>query len=213
MSLTLDAFQTLRSGLPVSAPVSLTLAPGKGAALRGANGAGKSTLLRGLIGLAPARGQAVLNGVSSDEPDRWLDQIAHTAHSDAIKGAFTVRENLAFWASLYGGDPAHAMERFDLTTLADRPAAACSAGQKRRLGLARLVLSHRPLWLLDEPTVSLDTAHTALFADALKTHLQAGGMALIATHIDLGLPLPPLEITPPAPESRNEDPFLKGDWA
>lgn len=213
MSLTLDAFQTLRGGLPVSAPVTLSLAPGQGAALRGANGAGKSTLLRGLIGLAPSRGSAQLNGVSHEEPDRWLEQIAHTAHADAIKGALTVRENLAFWSRLYGGDPERALHAFDLESLADRPAAACSAGQKRRLGLARLALAPRALWLLDEPTVSLDVAHTALFAEVLKSHLTNGGMALIATHIDLGLPLPPVEVTAPAPEAREDDPFLRGDWA
>jgi heme exporter protein A len=99
-----------------------------------------------------------------------------------------VRENLAFWAAIYGtGGVTEAMDRFRLGDLSQRMAGALSAGQKRRLGLARLLVTGRKAWLLDEPTVSLDAGSVALFADAVRAHLAGGGLALIATHIDLGL--------------------------
>jgi heme exporter protein A len=99
-----------------------------------------------------------------------------------------VRENLAFWASVYGtGAVDAALEGMNLRALADRRAANLSAGQTRRLGLARLLVTGRPIWVLDEPTVSLDVASVALFAGVVRAHLAAGGAALIATHIDLGL--------------------------
>ena len=98
-------------------------------------------------------------------------------------------ENLSFWAAIYGGPPIdHALQALDLVALARRRAGELSAGQKRRLGLARLLVTGRPLWLLDEPTVSLDVASVALFAGVVRQHLAAGGLAVIATHVDLGLP-------------------------
>jgi heme exporter protein A len=115
------------------------------------------------------------------------EEVAYAAHADGLKPTLTVAENLAFWAAIYGtGDIRPAMERFRLTDLARRAAQNLSAGQKRRLGLARLLVTGRKLWLLDEPTVSLDVASVALFADAVRAHLAGGGLALIATHIDLG---------------------------
>ena len=97
-------------------------------------------------------------------------------------------KNLDFWAAIFGGrDIDGALAAMDLRALADRPAQTLSAGQRRRLGLARLALTGRPLWLLDEPTVSLDAASVALFATMIAGHLAQGGAAIIATHIDLGL--------------------------
>jgi heme exporter protein A len=114
--------------------------------------------------------------------------VAYAAHADGLKPTLTVAENLAFWAAVYGtGEVAPAMERFRLADLSRRSAGALSAGQKRRLGLARLLVTGRKVWLLDEPTVSLDVASVELFADAVRGHLAEGGLALIATHIDLGL--------------------------
>ena len=177
-----------RGGLRTVEGVSFTLAAGQALILRGPNGIGKTTLLRTIAGLQPL----VMGRI--DMPD---DAVAYAAHADGLKGALTVAENLAFWAQVFGGgDIAKALAAMDLTALADRPAAALSAGQKRRLGLARLLVARRPLWVLDEPTVSLDAASVARFADTVRAHLARGGAALIATHIDLGLKAQVLELTP-----------------
>ena len=167
-----------RGGMAVLEGVSLTLAPGGVLVLRGANGVGKTTLLRCLAGLQPA-----LAGVVTGAGD-----VAYAGHADGLKAMLTVAENLAFWASVHGGAVGGALAALNLVALGDRRAADLSAGQKRRLGLARLLVAGRKVWLLDEPTVSLDAASVALFGAVLRGHLAAGGSALIATHIDLGLP-------------------------
>jgi heme exporter protein A len=121
-----------------------------------------------------------------------------------------VAENLTFWASAFAaGDIAPALDAFDLHDLAHRRAGEMSAGQKRRLSLARLLVTGRPLWCLDEPTVSLDVENVARFARAVDTHLAKGGAAIIATHIDLGLPnARSLDVTPfMAKRLRDDDPF------
>lgn len=177
-----------RGGLRTVEEVSFTLAAGQALILRGPNGIGKTTLLRTIAGLQPPVQGRI------DMPD---DAVAYAAHADGLKGALTVAENLVFWARVFGGgDVAGAMDAMDLGPLADRPAAALSAGQKRRLGLARLLVARRPLWVLDEPTVSLDVASVARFADMVRGHLAGGGAALIATHIDLGLDAQVLDLTP-----------------
>ena len=168
-----------RGGMPVLAGVSFELAAGQALILRGPNGVGKTTLLRTIAGLQPAL---------SGEVTGAEDQIAYAAHSDGLKAMLSVRENLTFWAEVFGqSDIEPALEAFDLNDLAERLAGTLSAGQKRRLGLARLLVTARPIWVLDEPTVSLDTASVDMFGRAVRTHLQNGGVALIATHIDLGL--------------------------
>jgi heme exporter protein A len=165
--------------VPVLSGISFRLGAGEAAVLRGPNGSGKTTLLRTLAGLQPP-----MDGAVSVPPE----EIAYAAHADGLKPTLTVAENLRFWAAIYGtGDMRAAMERFRLADLARRPAGALSAGQKRRLGLARLLVTGRRVWLLDEPTVSLDAGSVALFAEAVRAHLAQGGLALIATHIDLGL--------------------------
>ncbi|MGN7869661.1 heme ABC exporter ATP-binding protein CcmA [Paracoccus sp. 22332] len=189
--MTLLAVQDLavaRGGLRTVEGVSFTLDAGQALILRGPNGIGKTTLLRAVAGLQPPVAGRI------EMPD---DAVAYAAHADGLKGALTVTENLAFWAQVFGGgDVAGAIAAMDLTGLAHRPAAALSAGQKRRLGLARLMVARRPLWVLDEPTVSLDAASVARFAAMVRGHLAQGGAALIATHIDLGLDAGVLDLTP-----------------
>lgn len=177
--LSLQDLSVGRGGLTVLSDVSFSLGAGEAAVLRGPNGSGKTTLLRTVAGLQPAYAGAV-----ESEPE----SIAYAGHADGLKGTLSVAENLDFWASLYGGgDIDAALEAFDLTALKTRRAQALSAGQKRRLGLARLLVTKRPIWVLDEPTVSLDAASVNLFAGVVEAHLAAGGAALMATHIDLGL--------------------------
>lgn len=168
-----------RGGLTVLEGVSFTLRRGQALVLRGPNGIGKTTLLRTLAGLQPA---------IAGEISLPAESMAYAAHADGLKATLSVAENLAFWAAIYGTDAVEmALERMNLLELRDRLAANLSAGQKRRLGLARLLVTGRPIWVLDEPTVSLDAASVALFAAVVRAHLAAGGAALMATHIDLGL--------------------------
>jgi heme exporter protein A len=114
------------------------------------------------------------------------DQIAYAGHLDAVKAQMTVAENLNFWAGVYGtGNIRAALNKLELASLADRPAHTLSAGQKRRLGLGRLLVSGRNIWLLDEPTASLDSLNTALLARVISDHCAAGGIAILSTHLDL----------------------------
>jgi heme exporter protein A len=169
-----------RGGVTVLQGLTFALMPGQALILRGPNGSGKTTLLRTLAGLQPPA-----DGSYHLPPD----SVAYAAHADGLKSTLTVAENLSFWSQIYGGPATqHALTALNLTQLTRRRAGELSAGQKRRLGLARLLVTGRPVWLLDEPTVSLDVASVALFADVVRAHLGKGGLAVIATHVDLGLP-------------------------
>jgi heme exporter protein A len=169
-----------RGGVTVLQGVDFAVAPGQALILRAPNGAGKTTLLRTIAGLQPQVAGRILAAP---------DAVAYAAHADGLKSTLTVEENLAFWSAIYGGPaPDRAIRAMDLESLVRRRAGELSAGQKRRLGLARLLVTGRPLWLLDEPTVSLDVASVALFAGVVRAHLAEGGAAIIATHVDLGLP-------------------------
>ena len=178
-----------RGGVPILSGVSFKVDAGQALILRGSNGIGKTTLLRTLAGLQPA----ISGDVSYPE-----DQGAYASHADGIKTALTVAENLAFWAEVHGTKlPPTIFDTFDLSDLRDRMGGTLSAGQKRRLGLARLGVIGRKVLFLDEPTVSLDWLSVRLFTDWLQnTHLASGGVAVIATHIDLGLEAPSLELEP-----------------
>jgi heme exporter protein A len=175
--LTVSGVSVARGGVPVIEGVSFAVPPGEALVLQSPNGSGKTTLLRALAGLQP-----LLAGEVIAPPEELL----YAGHLDAVKAALSVAENLEFWAGIYGTSGiAAALERFEIEALSARPAGRISAGQRRRLGLARLLVARRKIWLLDEPTVSLDRASTALFEEVLEDHLAAGGVAVIASHIEL----------------------------
>ncbi len=203
MTLTVTDLSIARGGVPVLQGLNFTLAPGHALVLRGPNGIGKTTLLRTLAGLQPP---------VSGRIDGADDTIAYAGHSDGIKPTLSVTENLTFWASVFGArDIQPALDAYALNDLAQRHAGNLSAGQKRRLGLSRLLVTGRPIWMLDEPTVSLDVDAVAMFADAVRAHLGQGGMALIATHIDLGLKADLLDVGPYKATPRALDDF-DGDF-
>jgi heme exporter protein A len=175
--------------------LSFSLGAGGLLALVGRNGSGKTTLLRALALLARAD-TGVIRWQGADvrtDPDAWRGKLAWLGHLDGLKGDLSVRENLLAAEALRGGPAGHdrvdgALVDFDLAVLAARPVRTLSAGQRRRSALARMVMSQAPVWLLDEPLNALDLPAQDAFRAALERHLLAGGMAIAATHADLGLP-------------------------
>lgn len=193
MSLVIDNLRSVRAGRTVFAGLSVDVQPGEALILAGPNGAGKSTLLRILAGLLRADAGYVRFGAVSLVEDRaeFQERILYTGHLNAVKSALTAHEMLAFWADIYGAPREAvdgALEALALSRLADHPVRTLSAGQRRRLGLSRLALIDRPLWLLDEPTVSLDADSAARVASLARTRCESGGIVVAATHIDLAIP-------------------------
>jgi heme exporter protein A len=167
--------------------LSFALAPGEALLVSGPNGAGKTSLLRQLAGLLPlAAGHLAVTGA---DPDTSPAELCHyVGHLNAAKNALNVRENLAFWADFLSdgdGDLAAALAAFGLEPLADLPAGLLSAGQKRKLALSRLFAAPRPIWLLDEPSVSLDAGSVKRLDAAIRDHLKAGGIAVVSSHVPL----------------------------
>jgi heme exporter protein A len=186
MELKANGLTCERGGRIVFRGLSLALRTGQLMQLTGPNGSGKSSLLRLVAGLNEAQsGDISLTGGAKDLS---IGQQAHyIAHQEPVKAALSVHENLAFWRDfLGGGDVEEALEAFDLARLSSYPAGLLSAGQKRRLALARLVLVPRVLWLLDEPTVGLDTASLARLVGVMARQIEKGGMIIAATHVPLG---------------------------
>ncbi|MGD9921622.1 MAG: heme ABC exporter ATP-binding protein CcmA [Pseudorhodoplanes sp.] len=188
MTLSAQALSCQRGGRPVFEGLGFSVAGGEALLVTGRNGAGKSSLLRMIAGLLRIAGGTL--SLAGGDPERSIGEQAHyLGHSDALKPALTVAENLAFWSAWLGGasEPREALTAVALEALAELPAAYLSAGQKRRLSIARLVAVKRPLWLLDEPTSALDAASQAVLLDLMRGHLAGGGMIVAATHLPLGL--------------------------
>jgi heme exporter protein A len=178
----------------VFAGLDFAVSPGGLLVLTGPNGSGKSSLLRIMAGLLrPAGGALFWDGTAvAEDPEAQAARLHYLGHLHAVKPVLTAAENLAFWAALYGqgaagGDTevATALAAFDLTALAGVPGGMLSAGQMRRVALARLLVTPAEVWLLDEPTVGLDTASLARLSDAIAEHRAGGGRVIAATHVPL----------------------------
>ncbi len=180
-----------RGGRRVFQGVSFAVLPGALLSLEGPNGAGKTSLLRMLAGfIAPVSGSLVFqgNGARVEDAEERGRFVAWLGHQDGVKAQMSVGENLAFFAALYGaGGSQDVLSRVGLGKMKDLPAQYLSAGQRRRLGLARLILSARPLWLLDEPLAALDAAGKNLAAELMREHCARGGIVIAATHDALGV--------------------------
>ena len=187
----------VRGGRDVFSGLDFEVPAGEALAVTGRNGSGKTSLLRLIAGLlTPAGGSIALEG--GDDELTLAEQAHYLGHRDALKPALSVLENLAFWRDFLGGeiaeadadlapDLAQSLASVGLDHATDLPAAFLSAGQRRRLSIARLVAVRRPIWLLDEPSTALDTAGQSLFSTLMQSHLATGGIIIAATHGPLGI--------------------------
>jgi heme exporter protein A len=197
MTLSGRGLSCVRGGRRVFSGVSFSIAAGCALVLTGPNGAGKSSLLRVIAGLIrPVAGKVVLEG--GDPELSVAEQCHYVGHLDPLKPALTVTENLAFWACFLNGARAadgaaliaRGLDAAGLADLAEMPAGYLSAGQRRRLSLARVLAAPRPVWLLDEPTTALDAASQERLQTVMHAHLAGGGLIVAATHAPLGLAAP-----------------------
>lgn len=189
MRLSVDELTCRRGSRELFAGLGFSLAAGEALMVTGRNGSGKSSLLRLVAGLLhPTGGRISLEG--GDAELSIAEQAHYLGHQDALKPSLTVGENLRFWSAWLGpaeNPPERALDRVGLGGIADLPAAYLSAGQRRRLSLARLLTVHRPLWLLDEPASTLDSEGQVRLGDLMRAHLTRGGMILAAAHGPIGL--------------------------
>jgi heme exporter protein A len=196
MRLLASGLKCVRGGREVFSDLSFEVQAGELLAVTGRNGSGKTSLLRLIAGLlAPAEGSLALAG--GDTELTLPEQAHYLGHRDALKPALSVFENLKFWQDFLGGKPSdsqQSLEAVGLAHAAHLPAAYLSAGQRRRLSLARLLAVRRPVWLLDEPTTALDTTGQDMIASLMRDHLASGGLIVAATHAPLGLAAKELRI-------------------
>jgi len=190
MRLSGRGLRCIRGGREVFSGLDFEVSAGQALAVTGPNGAGKTSLLRLIAGLLALSGGAIdLAGANSE---LTLPEQAHyLGHRDALKPSLSIAENLAFWRDFLGGEAFNAeasLAAAGLAHAAQLPAAVLSAGQRRRLSIARLLCVRRPVWLLDEPTSALDAVGQAMFARVMQEHLAGGGLIVAATHA-------PLEVT------------------
>jgi len=179
LAISAKSLSVSRGGINLLEGLNIELNSGQAGILHGPNGVGKTTLLRALAGLQP---------IESGKIEYSIYDVCYSGHADGVKPTLTVRENLEFWADIFGHHSiSEAAEQFMISDFLDLKVGTLSAGQKRRVGLSRLGLTGRSVWLLDEPTVSLDQTSVSIFENIIKDHLLKNGCALIATHIDLGL--------------------------
>lgn len=179
-----------RGGEAVFAGIGFSLEDGEGLIVTGPNGSGKSTLLRVIAGLLPHEAGRIAVEGGGEEFSTVASACHYLGHQNAMKAALTVSENLEFWRSFAGNGKlgiSDALEEVGLGGLGHLPFGYLSTGQKRRAAIAKLLISHRPVWLLDEPTAGLDKASEAQFAGLMRAHCAAGGIIIAATHLPLGL--------------------------
>ena len=189
MRLSGRGLRCIRGGREVFSGLDFAASAGEALAVTGPNGAGKTSLLRQIAGLlAIAGGSIALEGGGGELT--LAEQAHYLGHRDALKPALSVMENLAFWRDFLGGevsDAGKSLAAVGLDHTAQLPAVVLSAGQRRRLSIARLLTVRRPIWLLDEPTSALDAAGQAMFSVLMQQHLGRGGMIVAATHAPLGI--------------------------
>ncbi|MEA2886845.1 MAG: heme exporter protein [Bradyrhizobium sp.] len=179
----------IRGGREVFSGLDFAAAAGEALAVTGPNGAGKTSLLRQIAGLLAIPSGSIDLDCGNGELT-LAEQAHYLGHRDALKPALSVMENLAFWRDFLGGevaDAAASLAAVGLDHTANLPAVVLSAGQRRRLSIARLLAVRRPIWLLDEPTSALDSAGQAMFSALMREHLARGGMIVAATHAPLGI--------------------------
>lgn len=179
----------IRGGREVFSSLDFSASAGEALAVTGPNGAGKTSLLRLIAGLLTISGGSIdLDG--GDGELTLAEQAHYLGHRDALKPSLSVTENLEFWRDFLGGettDPGDSLAAVELDHTASLPAAYLSAGQRRRLSIARLLTVRRPIWLLDEPSSALDAAGQTMFAALMADHLERGGLIVAATHAPLGI--------------------------
>jgi heme exporter protein A len=189
MRLSGSSVRCVRGGREVFSGLDFEASSGEALAIIGANGSGKTSLLRMIAGLLAVAGGSI--GLDGGETELTLPEQAHyLGHRDALKPALSVIENLSFWRDFLGGEASDARQSVAAVGLdhaVHLPAAYLSAGQRRRLSIARLLTVRRPIWLLDEPTNALDAAGQSMFAGLMTDHLARGGLIVAATHAPLGI--------------------------